>query len=76
MAKLVAKKYAKALFGAAFDAGKYDTVGDELLFILKYLEDEPELYRILKNPLVITNEKKEILNSIFKENVSREVLNF
>lgn len=76
MAKLVSKTYAKAFFEVAFDEEKYDVVNNELLFILKCLEDEPLLYQILKNPLIVTNEKKEILNSIFKENISQEVLNF
>ncbi len=76
MAKLIAKKYAKALFEITFDEKKYDAVGDELLFILKCLEDEPMLYQVLRNPLVVTSEKKKILDSIFKENISQEVLNF
>lgn len=76
MEKLIAKTYAKALFEVASDEEKYDVVGNELLFVFKCLEDEPELYQILKNPLVVKSEKKEILNSIFKGNISQEVLNF
>lgn len=76
MAELIAKKYAKALFEVTFDEERYDAVGDELSFVLKCLEDEPMLYQVLRDPLIVTNEKKKIIDSIFKDSVSQEVLNF
>lgn len=76
MEKLISKTYAKALFEVALEKEKYDIVGQDLLFILRYLEDEPALYQILRNPLIVTIEKKEIFNSVFRENVGQEVLNF
>lgn len=76
MAKLVARTYANALFEVALEEEKYDAVGQELLFILKCLKEEPKLYDILKSPLVVLKEKKEILNSVFGKNVNQEILNF
>ena len=37
MAKLIARKYAKALFEIASDEKNHDAVGQELIFVLKCL---------------------------------------
>ena len=66
MAKLIARKYAKALFEIASDEKNHDAVGQELLFVLKCLEEEPVLYQILENPLVATNDKKKYLVPLLK----------
>jgi len=76
MAELVSKRYASALFEVSFEDQKYELVRDELIFILKCLKDEPKLHQLLETPSLSSNEKKEILSSVFKENVSKEVLNF
>jgi len=76
MAELVSKRYASALFEVAFEIDQYELVKDELSFILNCLKDEPSLRQLLESPLISSNEKKEILSSIFKENISTETFNF
>lgn len=76
MAELVSKRYSNALFEVAFEQGQYEAVQDELSFVTACLNEEPKLYQLLKSPLISSDEKKEILSAIFKENVSKEVFNF
>lgn len=76
MAELVSKRYASALFEIAFEEQTYEKVKDELNFILDCLKGEPQLYQLLKSPLISIQEKKDILYTIFKDRVSQEVFNF
>ncbi|MBU5676596.1 F0F1 ATP synthase subunit delta [Alkaliphilus sp. MSJ-5] len=76
MAELVSKRYASALFEIAFEEQVYEKVKDELSFILDCFKSEPQLYRILKSPLISADEKKDIVSNIFKDRVSQEVFNF
>lgn len=76
MAQLVAKRYAGALFEIAFENNKYLEIKEELQFIFKCLEDHPQLFQLLKTPLVHTMDKKETIKNIFKGKISQELLNF
>lgn len=76
MAELVARRYANALFEVVFELGQNEQAQDELSFVISCLKEEPKLYQLLKSPLISSNEKKEIISDIFKENVSKEVFNF
>lgn len=76
MAELVAKRYASALFDIAFEEQTYEKIKDELNFILDCLKSEPQLYQLLKSPLIAIQEKKDIIFSIFNNRVSQEVFNF
>lgn len=76
MAELVSKRYASALFEVAFEGQNYEQVKNELNFILDCLKGEPQLYDLLKSPLITADEKKDIVSNIFKERVSEEVFNF
>lgn len=75
MAKLVSRRYANALFDAAFESKSYEKVEDELNFILKSLKGEPQFYQLFKSPLITVEEKKEMITTIFKKNISEQVYN-
>lgn len=76
MAELVSKRYASALFEVAFENQNYENVKNELSFVLECFKSEPQLYDLLKSPLISDFEKKDILSNIFKDRLSLEVFNF
>ncbi len=76
MAELVSKRYASALFEVAFEEQNYEKVKDELNFILDCFKKEPQLYQLLRSPLITTDEKKDIISNIYKDKLSVEVFNF
>ncbi|ABR46580.1 ATP synthase F1, delta subunit [Alkaliphilus metalliredigens QYMF] len=76
MAELVAKRYAKALFQVAFEMNRYEDVTEELAFVAENLKQHSDLNELLKSPVITLGEKKEILSTIFKEQISPEVFNF
>jgi len=76
MAKLVSKRYALALFETGLELNKIEEFKGEMSFISQVLKKEDRLENILSHPKVTKNEKKDLLNSLFKEKVSQEILNF
>ena len=67
MAELISKRYASALFDIAFEEQNYEDVKEQLNFIIDCLKEEPQLYQLLKSPLISINEKKDVLSAIFKD---------
>ena len=76
MAELVARRYAEALFEVALEVNKLDEIKDELNSVSNILESEQKLRTIFEHPKLSKDEKKDIINSLFKGKVSQEVLNF
>ncbi len=75
MGKLVAKRYAEALFEASLELDKLDEFNEEIKFISDVFEENQELKVIFEHPKLSKAEKKDILNELFKEKVSTEMLN-
>ena len=76
MAKLVSKRYALSLFQAGLELKKTNDFNNELILIKKVFEQEKELIQILRHPKVSKNEKKSMLENIFKGKISPELINF
>lgn len=76
MAELVSKRYASGLFEAGLELNKSDEFREEASFIRKVLSQEPELKVVLEHPKIGKDEKKRILSHIFKDSISKEMLNF
>lgn len=76
MAKLVAKRYAEALFEVALESQTLDKTKEEINFIANAIDENSDFKIIITHPQVSKEEKKEILSSVFKEKVSSSVLNF
>lgn len=75
MAKLIGKRYAEALYEVALELDKLEEFKEEIKAISQVLENEPKLKTIFEHPKLSKNEKKDIIDSIFKGRVSQEVLN-
>ncbi len=76
MAELVSKRYASALFEAGLELNKIKEFNEELDFIKRILEEEPQLLQILKHPKINKDEKKDLMNKLFKNKTSEEIINF
>ena len=57
MAKLAAKVYGEALFGAAADDGKADVLLKEIPMVQKALAENPELSAVMDHPKILKEEK-------------------
>lgn len=75
MEKLVGKRYAEALFEAGIELKKLDEFKNEIEFVSEVFKSDDQLKTVFQHPKLSKNEKKDILNSLFKDKVSTEVLN-
>ena len=75
MEKLVGKRYAEALFQAGVELDKLDEFKNEIKFISDVFEDNEKLKVIFEHPKLSKAEKKDMLDELFKEKVSIEILN-
>lgn len=69
-------RYAKAFFEQAVSTNALETVYADINVINKALSDSKELRSLVKNPIVKSAKKGEILTQIFTGKVSNESLNF
>ncbi len=77
MAELtVEMTYGKALFEAARDLNKVDTILDELKEISEIFQRDPEFNEFFNTPVISGPEKKQVVEQIFGSHISRETINF
>lgn len=76
MAELISKRYASSLFEVGLELNNIDEFQNQLGLIKKTFESEEKLLQILEHPRISKNEKRDLIDSIFKKEVSQEVLNF
>lgn len=76
MAELVGKRYASSLFEVGLELENIEEFHSQLQFIKETLISEEKLLQILEHPRIAKDEKRKLVESIFKKNISREVLNF
>lgn len=74
MAKLVSKTYGDALFELAVESGQIDEMLSEAKEVVTILEANGELSKLMNHPKIVKEEKIEILEQIFKNRISNEVL--
>jgi ATP synthase F1 delta subunit len=68
--------YANALYGAASDLGHVSEVREEITEISRLTRDEEEFSKMLTNPGMPKDKKKEMLKAVFGGKVHQEVMNF
>lgn len=76
MAGLVAQNYGDALFSLAKEEDKLTTYKEQLEMVLSALQKEPEFLRLLAHPKMDKEQKKEMIDSVFKPALDKTVLNF
>ena len=76
MAELtVDRVYGEALYQVATELGKTEDILEEGLAICDIMDLEPDLERLMVNPTIAADVKKEILTNIFEGRISEELLN-
>ena len=73
MAKLVSKTYGDALFELAIEEGKIDELFDEVIILKSVLNDNPEFSKLMNHPKVDKEEKKAVMESVFKGRISDDI---
>ncbi len=76
MAKLAAKVYGDALMEVALEGQKVDSLYDEAKALAGVWEENRSLAALLDNPKVVKEEKLELLETIFRDRVSLDMLGF
>lgn len=74
MGKLISKRYAVALFELAKETNKIDEFNAQIESIHNAIKDDKEFLGVLNHPRVSSAEKFSLFESIFKNNVSEEIL--
>jgi F-type H+-transporting ATPase subunit delta len=72
----LARRYAAALFETAKSADIIDKVESDLGLITWTLENVPRLSDVLLNPLIVDDDKKNIVQEIFKDKIDEITLDF
>ena len=60
MAKLVSKVYGDALFEVAVESGKMDEIWEQTRAMQTALEENPELFALMRHPKIVKEEKVKI----------------
>jgi F-type H+-transporting ATPase subunit delta len=76
MAKLVASRYANALFEVGISEGTTAALNDELKVIVDLFNENEDFLKILKAPLISKEEKKALVEKIYQDKTSLEMMNF
>lgn len=76
MAELVSKRYALALFEAGLELNKIKEFNNELDFLQAVFKEEEKLMDLLSHPRIKKDEKKDLIDKIFKDKLSLEMMNF
>lgn len=76
MAKLAAKTYGDSLFELALEEGKIDLFLKEAKFVQQVLDDNEDLVKLMTHPKISKEEKENVIENIFKSNISDELTGF
>ena len=76
MAKLVSKVYGDALFEAAMERDRLSTLYEEVQVLRTILMENSDLIQFLNHPQIVKEEKTRVMENIFKERVSEELMGF
>jgi len=74
MAKLVSKTYGDALFDLALESRQLEPLFQEAKAILLIMKGNEDLAKIMNHPKIVVEEKQKIIEDIFKERASREMV--
>lgn len=76
MELMISITYGKALFDAAQERDKIETIREEIHSIDEILKNEPEYFEMLCNPAMTVIDKKAMIRNVFSGKVSSEVFSF
>ena len=68
--------YGTALFEAACETGKTDLINEEAGQLIELFRQEPDLHKFVNTPGISAEEKKSVLENVFRGRICDELLNF
>lgn len=68
--------YGKALYDAAEDLNKTDSLSGDLNELIEIIKENPAFSDLLKSPAISNDEKKDIVDKVFKGKTDETLLNF
>ena len=74
MARQVETTYGDALLELALEEGSLNMLYEEAQALVTVLQENEELLRILKHPQIDKDEKRKIVDNIFKGRVSKDMV--
>lgn len=74
MAKLISNIYGDALFEIAKEKDKVDVMLKEASWVLSVFEENKDLCQVLSHPMISKDEKKDVVENIFKGNTDDDIL--
>ena len=74
--RIIAQRYANAVLEFADEKFTKETILSELADFQISLSNSSELQKVMASPIVSNNDKKKLLDKIFKAGVNKTVLNF
>lgn len=72
----VAKRYAKALFGLAAESDQLEKTESDLKLIEETIAGNPDLEKLLRNPLVSDQDKFKVLDEVFRKKLQITSVHF
>jgi len=72
----VAGRYSAALYDLAAESNQIDQIEEELKAVNAILQENTDLQKVLYHPQITSAAKKELLDQLFKGNISNLTLNF
>jgi F-type H+-transporting ATPase subunit delta len=76
MAKLISKIYGDALFNLAVEEIRIDETSEELKVLSTMLREHEDFAKLLTHPRITKEEKNKIIESVFKNRLSDEIVGF
>lgn len=76
MAKLVGATYGEALFELAVEEKREDEFLDEVIQLQKLFMENPDFGKLMNHPKVLKEEKLRVLEEVFDNRISKELLGF
>lgn len=70
------RNYANALLDVCTQAGNTHSIADEVSLFLRTLDENPQLKRVMHNPVIKPEQKWNILKEIFGNTISRRFQDF
>ena len=72
----ISTRYANALLEISEEKKIFDKVSEDMEFIFNTFSSSKELRKIIANPVIDENKKKEIIKAIFTNKISADTLSF
>ena len=74
MAKLISGTYGEALFELAVEEDRLDSLAEEIRSLQQILSENKDLDKLMNHPKISKDEKLQVMENIFKEKISEELM--